>query len=131
MVGPSLRRCGLKGHAPKQWRYTSWEDDFGCVRQALCVLEWRLAWQSRLSLTIEFMNKFAAAGVGVGVGLSIGAPLGAALQNVAVGVALGVGIGVALGLALSASDAAAPGKNEASEKPLPHPLGLWDHHRAE
>jgi len=42
------------------------------------------------------------------------------------GVAFGITIGVALGLALSAdSGAALARKNVTSDKPLPHPLGLF------
>jgi len=49
------------------------------------------------------------------------------MQNVA----LGLAFGVAFGLALSAdSGAALARKNVTSDKPLPHPLGLFerDHH---
>ena len=74
-------------------------------------------------------------GVGMGMGISLGlcfaAAFGTAMQNVALGLAFGVAIGVAFGLALSAdSGAALARKNVTSDKPLPHPLGLFerDHH---
>jgi hypothetical protein len=70
-------------------------------------------------------------GVGMGMGISLGlcfaAAFGTAMQNVA----LGLAFGVAFGLALSAdSGAALARKNVTSDKPLPHPLGLFerDHH---
>jgi len=63
-------------------------------------------------------------GVGVGVGLCLGAALGAALHNLAMGVALGVALGVPGGLIFSGYSATSDRKKGASEKPLPHPLGL-------
>jgi hypothetical protein len=67
--------------------------------------------------------------VGVGLGISLGLCFAFAfgMQNVAMGVAFGVGIGVAFGLALSSdSGAAVARKNLTSDKPLPHPLGLFE-----
>lgn len=55
------------------------------------------------------------------MGLCFGAALGAAMQNVAAGVA----IGVAFGMVFSGSSATLARKKVASDKPLPHPLGLW------
>jgi hypothetical protein len=56
--------------------------------------------------------------IGVGIGL------------VLVGVAIGVALGVVFGLALSGSSAALARKKAVADKPLPHPLGLFerDHH---
>jgi len=59
-------------------------------------------------------------GVGISLGLCLGAALGAAMQNVAVGVALGS----AFGIVFSGSSGELDRKKVASEKPLPHPLGL-------
>jgi hypothetical protein len=60
-------------------------------------------------------------GIGTGLGLCFGAVLGAALQNVAVGVAIGVAFSMIFG---AASPEALARKKAASDKPLPHPLGL-------
>jgi uncharacterized membrane protein len=63
-------------------------------------------------------------GVGISLGLCLGAALGAAMQNVAVGVAIGVALGSAFGMVFSGSSGELDRKKVASEKPLPHPLGL-------
>jgi len=72
--------------------------------------------------------------VGTSLGLCFGAALGTALHNLgwsssAIGV--GIALGVSLGPIASSrfvfggrSDAASARNNAASEKPLPHPLGL-------
>ena len=66
-----------------------------------------------------------AAGVGVVLGLCFGTALGAAFHSVGAGVAIGVSMGVSFALALGASDAAARTK-VVIDKPLPHPLGLFE-----
>ena len=73
--------------------------------------------------------KYVAVGTGISLALCFAAAFGTAMQNVAMGVGFGVAIGVAVGLAFSAeSDAALARKKAAADKPLPHPLGLWDSH---
>jgi hypothetical protein len=48
-------------------------------------------------------------------------------NNVGAGFALGVGLGVAFAMAFGASDAgSARRKKVAADKPLPHPLGLFE-----
>jgi hypothetical protein len=64
-------------------------------------------------------------GVGMSLGLCFGAAVGAAVQNVAVGVAVGVALGSAFGLVSSGASAESDRKKVVSDKPLPHPLGLW------
>ena len=72
-------------------------------------------------------SKYAGVGLGVTLGLCFGATLGAAMQNVAVGVAIGVGLGVAFATVFGAeSDAALARKKAVADKPLPHPLGLFE-----
>ena len=76
-------------------------------------------------------SKYAGVGVGITLGLCFGATLGAAMQNVAVGVGMGVGLGVGLGVAFAMvsgaeSDAALARKKAVADKPLPHPLGLFE-----
>ena len=85
----------------------------------------------------QVMNsKYVGVAVGTSVGLCFGAVFGAAI-DIGVGVALGVGVGVAFALAFGAasgaeSDAALARKKAIADKPLPHPLGLFerDHHPA-
>ena len=61
--------------------------------------------------------------MGISLGICFAAVFGTAMQNVAMGVC----IGVAFGLALSAdSGAALARKSVISDKPLPHPLGLFE-----
>ena len=81
-------------------------------------------------------------GVGISLGLCFGAALGTALHNLgwsssAIGV--GIALGVSLGTVASSrfvfggrSDAALARKKVVADKPLPHPLGLFerDHHPA-
>ncbi len=70
-------------------------------------------------------GKCAGVGVGIGLGLCFGAVLGTGAQHVGVGVAFGVGLGVAFAMVFGAeSDVAVARKKAASDKPLPHPLGL-------
>ena len=67
--------------------------------------------------------------VGVGVSISLGLCFAFVFgtQNVALGVSFGVAIGVGFSLALSAdSGEALARKNVTSDKPLPHPLGLFE-----
>ena len=72
-------------------------------------------------------SKYVGVGMGISLGLCFAAAFGTAMQNVALGVAFGVAIGVAFGLAFSAdSGAALARKNVTSDKPLPHPLGLFE-----
>jgi hypothetical protein len=72
-------------------------------------------------------SKYVAVGVGISLGMCFGAALGAAMQNVAVGVAIGVGLGVAFAMVFGAqSDAAWARKETVADKPLPHPLGLFE-----
>jgi hypothetical protein len=72
-------------------------------------------------------SKYVGVGIGISLGLCFAAAFGTAMQNVAIGLAFGVAIGVAFGLALSAdSGAALARKNVISDKPLPHPLGLFE-----
>jgi len=55
------------------------------------------------------------------------------IWRVGVGVAVGVGLGVAFAMVFGAeSDAAMARKKAVADKPLPHPLGLFerDHHTA-
>ena len=74
-------------------------------------------------------SKYVGVGTGISLGLCFAAAFGTAMQNVAMGVGFGVAIGVAVGLAFSAeSDAALARKKAIADKPLPHPLGLWDTH---
>ena len=76
-------------------------------------------------------SKYAGAGVGIGLGLSVGAALGAATQNAGVGIAIGVGLGVAFALVFTPeSDAALARKKAVADKPLPHPLGLFERDRS-
>jgi len=77
----------------------------------------------------ELMNRKSLGvgiGVGIGLGLSLGTALGAALHNAGVGVALGVGLGVSFALAFGAADAATARPKVIVDKPLPHPLGLFE-----
>ena len=78
----------------------------------------RELWHSRLEGSVGRIR------IGVGLGLCFGAALGAAMRNVAVGVALGAAIGVACSLIFGASVERSARKKAASDKPLPHPLGL-------
>ena len=72
-------------------------------------------------------SRYAGVGVGVSLGLCFGVAFGAAAQNLGVGIALGVGLGVAFALSLGAeSDAALARKKAVADKPLPHPLGLFE-----
>ena len=72
-------------------------------------------------------SQYAGLGVGISLGLCFGAALGAATQNVGVGVALGVGLGVAFATAFGVeSEAALARKKAVADKPLPHPLGLFE-----
>jgi hypothetical protein len=72
-------------------------------------------------------RKYVGVGVGIIWGLCFAGAFGTAMPNVAVGVAFGVSLGVGFGLAFSAdSRGALARKNVASEKPLPHPLGLFE-----
>src|SRR4051812_17932239 len=65
-------------------------------------------------------------GVGIGLGLCFGVALGTAIDNVALGIALGVALGVAFATSFGASDAGLCRTKTISEKPLPHPLGLFE-----
>ena len=72
-------------------------------------------------------SKYVGVSMGISLGLCFAAAFGTAMQNLAMGVAFGVAIGVAFGLALSAdSGAALARKSVTSDKPLPHPLGLFE-----
>jgi hypothetical protein len=72
-------------------------------------------------------SQYVGVGMGISLGLCFAAGFGTAMQNVAMGVAFGVAMGVAFGVAFSAdSGAALARKNVTSEKPLPHPLGLFE-----
>ena len=76
------------------------------------------------------MNRtYAGVGVGVSLGLCFAAALGTATHNAGVGVALGVGLGAAFTLVFGASDATVARTNAAADKPLPHPLGLFERDR--
>src|SRR5688572_26277499 len=84
----------------------------------------------------DFMtSKYVRIAISSSLGLCFGAALGIALhnlgvgtalgRNVAVGIALGVFLGAVFGAALgTAPDAASAPKKAASDKALPHPLGL-------
>ena len=72
-------------------------------------------------------SNYVGVGIGISLGLCLAVAFGTAMQNVAMGVGFGVAIGVAFGLAFSAdSGAALARKNVTSDKPLPHPLGLFE-----
>ena len=74
-------------------------------------------------------SKYVGVGVGISMGLCFGATLGAVAQNVSVGVAFGVGLGVAFAMVFGAgadSDATLARKKAFADKPLPHPLGLFE-----
>ena len=78
-------------------------------------------------------SKYVGVGAGITLGLCLGAALGAATQNLGVGIAFGVGLGVAFATVFGAeSDTALARKKAVADKPLPHPLGLFerDHHSA-
>ena len=70
-------------------------------------------------------SKYAGVGVGISLGLCFGAALGTLSGGV--GVAVGVGLGVAFAMVFGAdSDAALARKKALADKPLPHPLGLFE-----
>ena len=70
-------------------------------------------------------SKYVGVGIAITWGLCFAAAFGT--ENVALGVAFGVSIGVAFALAFSAdSGAAFARKNVTANKPLPHPLGLFE-----
>jgi hypothetical protein len=71
-------------------------------------------------------SRYVGVGVGISMGLCFGAALGAAMQNVAVGVAVGVALGSSFGLVFSGAGTNADRKKVSADKPLPHPLGLWE-----
>jgi hypothetical protein len=72
-------------------------------------------------------SNYVGLGAGISLGLCLAVAFGTAMQNVAMGVGFGVAIGVAFGLAFSAdSGAALARKHVISDKPLPHPLGLFE-----
>jgi len=76
-------------------------------------------------------SKYAGVGVGVSLGLCFGVAFGAAAQNVGVGIALGVGLAVSFAMVFGAgSDAAVARKKAGADKPLPHPLGLFERDRS-
>jgi len=72
-----------------------------------------------------FMNR-KSVGVGISLGLCFGGALGTATHNVGVGIALGAGLGVAFAMIFGASDAALARTKVVFDKPLPHPLGLFE-----
>ena len=87
-------------------------------------------------------SKYVGVSVGVSVGLCFGAALGTALHNlgwsssaIGVGIALGVSFGTVVSSRFvfgAASPEALARKKAAADKPLHHPLGLFerDHHPA-
>ena len=71
-------------------------------------------------------SKYVGVAVGVSLGLCIGAAA-AAMHQVGVGIAMGVAIGAAFAMVFSAApDAALARKKTVADKPLPHPLGLFE-----
>ena len=72
----------------------------------------------------DFMTRIGTA-ISIGLGLCFGAALGAAMQSAAVGVVFAAAIGVAFSMIFGgASPEASARKQAASDKPMPHPLGL-------
>ena len=76
------------------------------------------------------MNK-KHAGLGSVFGICFGAALGASLHNVGVGIALGVSLGTVYGAAFGPASEREARKAEVrkkvmADKPLPHPLGLFE-----
>ena len=72
-------------------------------------------------------SNYAGVAVGISLGLCFAAAFGAVAQNLSVGIALGVGLGVAFAMVFGAeSDAALARKKRVADKPLPHPLGLFE-----
>jgi hypothetical protein len=65
-------------------------------------------------------------GVGISLGICFGAALGASLHDVGLGIALGISLGALASsrYVFGAPDPALARTKSASEKPLPHPLGL-------
>ena len=71
-------------------------------------------------------SRYVGVGVGVSLGVCFGAALSAAFQNVPIGVAMGIALGSSFGMVFSGAGTEADRKKVASDKPLPHPLGLWE-----